>query len=112
MYNGHIEDYIPWGAENAIERSELMMRAEIPSDSTMRMEISEAKLRTPILSSCRYKGYFRPRMDRPGERMMAIECRDELKSKALKMLSQLKTLENFINPSGQLDLFSEGIDVH
>ena len=25
---------------------------------------------------------------------------------------QLKTLENFINPSGQLDLFSEGIDVH
>lgn len=97
---------IPYGAENAISRETLCEMSGL-GDSTLRVQISEAKMRTPIVSSCKYKGYFRPRADRPEEVKMARECREELRSKALTMLSQLKTLDNFINPSGQYELFPE-----
>lgn len=107
MYHeGHIEDLIPYGAENAVTRDYLCERRGT-GDSTMRIELSEAKLRVPIVSSCKMKGYFRPRADRPEEVRMARECRDELKNKALTMLSQLKVLDQFINPSGQMELFPE-----
>lgn len=107
MYSGYIEDYIPYGAENAIERYDLRVKAEISSDSTMRMEVSGAKLRVPIVSSCKTKGYYRPRADRPEEVKAAKDCRDELFHKARTIMAQLKTFDQFINPSGQLDLFGE-----
>jgi len=103
-----ILDYIPFGAESAITREELERATGLP-DSTNRILISAAKMDTPIVSTCRHKGYFRPRADRPEEVRMAKECREELRKKALTMLAQLKALDNFINPSGQMSLFEEAL---
>ena len=99
-----IEDYIPFGAENAISRQSLRIKRGGISDSSMRIEVSEAKLRTPIVSSCKFKGYYRPRADRPEEIQAAKECRDELFRKAKTIMAQLKTFDDFINPSGQMEL--------
>lgn len=103
----HIEDLIPYGAENAVTREALCFDTGL-NDSSMRIHVSDAKLRVPIVSSCKMRGYFRPRADRPEEVRMAKECRDELHRKALTILAQLKVLDEFICPSQQLQLpFSE-----
>lgn len=99
-----IEYDIPFGAENAITREALCLKRGL-SDSSMRIEVAEAKLRTPIVSTCKHKGYYRPRADRPEEIKAAKACREELKHKAMAMMAQLKILDDFINPSGQLELF-------
>ena len=101
-----IEFDIPFGAENAITREALCLKRGL-SDSSMRIEVAEAKLRTPIVSTCKHKGYYRPRADRPEEIQAAKAYQNDLFNTARAMMAQLKILDNFINPSGQLDLFSE-----
>ncbi len=95
---------IPYGSENAISRERLCEISGL-NDSAMRIELSELKMRYPICSSCQFKGYFRPRADRPKELEIAKACREELFKKARTMMAQLKTLDNFVYPDGQMELF-------
>ena len=106
MQNFKIAHLIPFGAENAVTRDYLCSQSGY-RDSTVREMISDDKLLTPIVSTCQNKGYYRPRADRPEEVLAAKKCREELKNKALKMMAQLKTFDNFVNPSGQMGLFEE-----
>lgn len=106
MQKLRIAHLVPYGAENAVTR-EYLRRVAKCGDSTVREMISDDKLVTPIISTCKEQGYYRPRADRPEEVKAAKQCRDELRRKAMKMMSQLKTFDNFINPSGQMDLFVE-----
>lgn len=88
-------DMIPFGKENAITRRRLVEMTGL-SDSQVRIELSKLKRTYPICSSARYQGYFRPRET---EKEEAIATREELMNKAYTILSQMKTLTNFI--SGQ-----------
>lgn len=55
----NIIDYIPYGKENAIRRSSLVMLTGM-NDRAVRSAISKARRETPILNMQDGSGYYRP----------------------------------------------------
>lgn len=55
----HIEEYIPFGKENAISRKDLAALTGL-GDRTMRRKIARARRNHPILNLQDGEGYYRP----------------------------------------------------
>ena len=100
-------DMIGLGKENTVTREQLCEMTGL-SDSQMRLQLQAMKERGVIIcSSCNRKGYFRPRLDNPEERAIAMADYAERERKAKSMLVQLKALKRALTGNDQLDLFRE-----
>lgn len=86
-------DMIPYGKVNAISREQLVRLTGL-SDRDVRECISILRQKHPICSSSSYQGYFRPTEAEISE---AEHTRNETAKRARALLSQLKTLNHFIN---------------
>lgn len=97
-------DDIGLGIENTKTRAELCAITGL-CDSQMRIQLQRMKERGVIIcSSCNRKGYFRPRLDNPREREMAMADYAERERKAKAMLRQLKALKRSLVGDDQLEL--------
>ena len=103
--NLQVED-IGLGFENAVTREYLCSVTGL-SDSQMRIQLQKMKERGVIIcSSCNRKGYFRPRLNVPEEREIAMADYAERERKAKSLLVQLKALKRALTGNDQLDLFA------
>lgn len=62
-----IEDYIPFGKDNAISREQFLRVSGMRNDRTMRNAIENARKRVPIVNMQDGNGYFRPKEDEKKE---------------------------------------------
>ena len=93
------------GIENTVTREQLCAITGL-GDSQMRIQLQRMKESGVIIcSSCKREGYFRPRLDIPEERQIAMADYAERERKAKSMLVQLKALKRALTGNDQLDLF-------
>ena len=96
-----IEDYIPYGKENAVTREELVRRTGI-SDRNIREMIAKARRTTLILNLQDGKGYYRPTKE---ERADVERFVKQEKSRAMHIFWSICTAKDFLSQiDGQLDI--------
>lgn len=97
-----IEEYIPYGKDNAISREQLCGVARL-SDRQMRQEIEDARKRCPIINLQDGKGYYRPTAEEKSDVEAWLRIQ---KSWMNKIREAMLGARNYIQDvSGQLSLF-------
>ena len=92
-----IEEYIPYGKDNAISREHLCRVARL-SDRKMRQEIEDARKRCPIINLQDGKGYYRPTAEEKSD----VEAWLRIQKSREAMLGARNYIQDV---SGQLSLF-------
>lgn len=91
-----IERYIPYGRENAVTRTQLMIRTGLP-DRKVRREIEKARSEGNIIINAQTgEGYYRTDDLNEIERQYRQE-----KGRALSILRQLKPLRRALKSAGR-----------
>jgi len=90
-----IEEYMPIGYENAINRGELRELTGL-RDDTMRQEIRELAKKYPVVC-VQGKGYFVPDFNKPEDIHATICYMKQLKSRAYKELARARFLEGMVS---------------
>ncbi len=88
----NIEDYIPFGKENAIKREQLSVVTGC-SDRIIRMMIADARKRVAIINIQDGNGYYRPRVKELDE--AKTQLKQEM-SRIKNINKSLKALKQFI----------------
>lgn len=96
-----IEDYIPYGKENAVTREQLVILTGL-SDCQIRGQIAKARRHILILNLQDGQGYYRPTSD---ERADVERFVRQEKSRASKIFWSLKAADDFLSQvNGQIDI--------